>query len=71
MKLNRRRQSPDEPEKQGAFPTLPRPAKYAWGIGMTVLLAASLLLDKGSAWAPLINQAIDLLQQQTAPSVNR
>jgi len=71
MKLNRRGQSPNEPKRQGTFPTLPRPAKYAWGIGMTALVASSLLIDKSSGWMPLVNQAIDLLQQQTTPSAEQ
>lgn len=50
---------------------MPRAIKYAWGLGMTALLAASLLLDRGSDWMPLINRAIDLLQQQTVPTESK
>ena len=36
-------------------------------------MAGSLLVDRESSWMPLINRAIDLMQQQTftAPSENR
>lgn len=67
----RRRQQQPEEQPQGPVPQMPRAIKYAWGLGMTALLAASLLLDRGSDWMPLINRAIDLLQQQTAPTENR
>jgi hypothetical protein len=50
---------------------MPRSLKYAWGAAITALLAASLVLDKGSSWQPVINQVIDLLQMQTAPTSNR
>lgn len=55
----------------GRIPQLPRALKYAWGVGVTVLVGLSLVLDRGSAWMPLIHQAIDLLQNQTAPTQNR
>lgn len=50
---------------------MPRGLKYAWGVGVTVLLALSLAVDRNSAWLPLINRAIDILQQQNAPIENR
>jgi hypothetical protein len=67
----RRRQQQPEEQSQNPVPQMPRALKYAWGVGMTALLASSLLLDRGSDWMPLINRAIDLLQQQTAPSESR
>ena len=53
------------------LPQMPRALKYAWGVGVTVLLGLSVVLDRGSAWMPLVHQAIDLLQNQTAPTENR
>lgn len=50
------------------IPQMPRAMKYAWGVGMTLLLGLSLVVDRGSDWMPLINRAIDLLQLQTAPT---
>lgn len=49
----------------------PRPAKYAWAAAVSGLLLGSVAFEAGSAWLPLINQAIDLLQrqQQQAPPV--
>jgi hypothetical protein len=69
----RRRERKEEREQPaagggGQLPQMPRELKYAWGVGMTLLLAASLLLDRGSAWMPLVHRAIDLLQQQTIPT---
>lgn len=52
-------------------PRMPRAIKYAWGVGVTLLLGLSLVLDRGSAWMPLVHRAIDLLQNQTAPIENR
>lgn len=66
----RRNQQPDE-EPQASVPPMPRGLKYLWGLVMTLLLAASLLLERGSPWMPLVNRAIDLMQQQTAPTENR
>jgi hypothetical protein len=51
-------------QDKDAIPKMPRAAKYAWGFVMTILLMASLTLEKGSLMMPLVNQAIDLLQQQ-------
>lgn len=53
------------------LPQMPRALKYAWGVGVTVLVGLSLVLDRGSAWMPLVHQAIDLLQNQTAPTQSR
>jgi hypothetical protein len=53
------------------LPQMPRALKYAWGVGVTVLLGLSVVLDRGSAWMPLVHQAIDLLQNQTAPTESR
>jgi hypothetical protein len=50
---------------------LPRSVKYLWGLAVSVLLVISLATDQDSKWAPLIHQAIDLLQLQTAPTSNR
>jgi hypothetical protein len=50
--------------KQQMPPKLPRHVKYAWGVAMTLLLFASLTLERGSVLMPLVNSAIDLLQQQ-------
>ena len=71
--IRRRTRSQEQPEQQQppSIPPLPRPLKYAWGVGMTLLIAASLLLDRGSEWLPLVNRAIDLLQQMNAPTENR
>ena len=71
--IRRRPRNPEQPEQQQpqSIPPLPRPLKYAWGVGMTLLIAASLLLDRGSEWLPLVNRAIDLLQQMNSPTENR
>ena len=53
------------------LPQMPRALKYAWGVGVTLLVALSLVVDRGSAWMPLIHRAIDLLQTQTAPTENK
>lgn len=53
------------------LPKMPRFLKYAWGVGVTVLLSLSLVLDQGSAWLPLVHRAIDLLQNQTAPTESK
>lgn len=53
------------------LPQMPRALKYAWGVGVTVLLGLSVVLDRGSAWMPLVHQAIDFLQNQTAPTESR
>lgn len=50
---------------------MPRALKYAWGIAMTLLLFASLTLERGSVMLPMINAAIDLLQQQAGPTPGR
>lgn len=53
------------------LPQMPRAIKYAWGVGVTLLVGLSLVLDRGSAWMPLVHRAIDLLQSQTAPIENK
>jgi hypothetical protein len=53
------------------IPQMPRALKYAWGVGVTLLVGLSLVLDRGSAWMPLVHRAIDLLQSQTAPIENK
>ena len=53
------------------IPQMPRAIKYAWGVGVTLLVGLSLVVDRGSAWMPLIHRAIDLMQTQTAPTENR
>ena len=50
---------------------MPRILKYAWAVCMTLLLVASVSLEKGSIFMPLVNTAIDLLQQQAAPTPGR
>lgn len=45
--------------------------RYGWAVVVSLLLGLSLLLDRNNAWLPLINRAIDLLQQQSAPIENR
>lgn len=45
----------------------PRPLRYGWAVVVSLLLGLSLLLDRNSAWLPLINRAIDLIQLQIAP----
>ena len=55
----------------GSLPQMPRALKYAWGVGVTLLMGLTLVLDSGSAWMPLVHRAIDLLQNQTAPIENR
>lgn len=46
----------------------PRPLKYGWAAAVTALAFGSVLLDSGSVWLPLLNQAIDLMQQQNQPA---
>lgn len=61
-----------EPTQEKARPTkLPRSVKYVWGAAVSVLLVLSLTMENGSRWLPLIHQAIDILQQQNAPTGNR
>jgi hypothetical protein len=63
------RKKPD----QNRWPKGPstRALRYGWAIGVSGLLAMGLLAENDSAWLPLINHAIDLMQQQPAPSQNR
>lgn len=58
-------------EDTGRLSSLPRPLKYTWGVGLTLLVGLSLVLDRGSAWMPLVHRAIDLMQTQTAPTESR
>lgn len=60
-------------EQPGPWPQGPSPRvlRYGWAVVVSVLLVLSFVLEKESAWLPLLNQAIDLLQQQQAPSVNK
>jgi hypothetical protein len=51
--------------------SLPRPVKYVWGFAISALLLVSLATDQNSKWAPLIHQAIDLLQLQAAPTSSK
>jgi hypothetical protein len=61
-----------QPKREVAdLPQMPRAIKYAWGVGVTLLVGLSLVLDRGSAWMPLVHRAIDLLQTQTAPIENK
>jgi hypothetical protein len=64
----RLKKSNDSPSR---IPQLPRGAKYAWGLLVSGLVLSSLALDKGSPYLPVLNQIIDALQQQPAPTPNR
>lgn len=67
-----KRDQPEPPKRETAdFPQMPRAIKYTWGVGVTLLVGLSLVLDRGSAWMPLVHRAIDLLQTQTAPIENK
>lgn len=68
---NTRRQRGNAEPRGGELPQMPRSVKYAWGVALTLLVALSLVLDRGSAWMPLVHRAIDLLQTQTAPTESR
>jgi len=48
-----------------------RQARYVWAVLVSGLLAASVLTDSQSAWLPLINQAIDVLQQHGGATGNK
>jgi hypothetical protein len=73
----RRRSQPQDDEGRqlespsDEMPKMPRTVKYVWGAAVTLLLGMSLVIDRGSAWMPLVHRAIDLLQTQTAPTENR
>lgn len=76
--LNRPMSADDQNREQSklkrgpaSIPQMPRSLKYAWGAGVTLLVGLSLVVDRGSAWMPLIHRAIDLLQTQTAPTENK
>ncbi len=49
----------------------PRPLKYFWAFLVSVLLVMSMTLEKENVFMPLINTAIDLLQQQASPTPGR
>jgi hypothetical protein len=61
----------DQQPPRDPLPQLPRPLKYAWGVLMTALLAASMLLEQGSIWRPLVNCSIDCLHRQRPATGNR
>lgn len=42
-----------------------RLAKYFWALLLSLSVAGLTLSNKDSAWAPVINALIDILQQQT------
>jgi len=67
QKREKRQLKRDTPD----LPQMPRALKYAWGVGVTLLMGLTLVLDSGSAWMPLVHRAIDLLQNQSAPIENR
>lgn len=48
-----------------------RPARYVWAALVSGLLVASVLSERQSAWLPLINQAIDVLQQHGGATGNK
>ena len=68
---NQKREQRKLKREAAELPQMPRAIKYAWGVGVTLLVGLSLVLDRGSAWMPLVHRAIDLLQSQTAPIENK
>jgi hypothetical protein len=63
-----------KPPEQKRWPQAgpsPRLLRYGWAAAVSGLLAFGLASEQQSAWMPLINHAIDLLQQQTAPTSNK
>ena len=58
----------EEPRKPRPKGPSPRVLRYGWAASISGLLALGLLTDTQSAWLPLINQAIDLLQLQHQPN---
>jgi hypothetical protein len=46
-------------------------ARYGWALAISALVGLSLAMEDGSKWAPLVNTAIDLLQQQISPTGNK
>ena len=71
MNEQRKRESAARDEAPKVGSPLPRSVKYAWGVAVSALLLLSLLVDKDSPFMPVINQAIDVLQQQRTPSENK
>jgi hypothetical protein len=67
MRASKNHKPESEPASSNAQSRMPRALKYAWGLGVTLLVGLSLVLDRGSAWMPLVHRAIDLMQTQTAP----
>lgn len=57
--------------QQSQLPPMPRSVKWIWGGTLTVLMVLSLVVDRGSVWAPLIQKGIDVLQLQTAPNESK
>lgn len=60
-----------EGQQHSRLPKTPRTVKWIWGGTLTVLMVLSLVVDRGSVWAPLIQKAIDTLQLQTAPNESK
>jgi len=57
--------------RESPLPPMPREIKWIWGGTLTVFVLLSLVVDRGSAWAPLIHQAIDALQLHNAPTESK
>lgn len=64
-------QKNEQSKAQDPAKRAPRALKYAWAGLMTLLLVASVTLEKGSVFMPLINTAIDLMQQQSTSTPGR
>lgn len=64
----RRKEKEQQPWPQGQSP---RVARYGWALAISALVGLSLAMEDGSKWAPLVNTAIDLLQQQISPTGNK
>lgn len=72
METNEPKRERSERRREDEQPSpMPRSVKYAWGIGLTVLVALSMVVDRSSPFMPLIHRAIDALQIQTAPIENK
>ena len=61
----------DQQQKPDPLPEMPRSLKYLWGVVMTALLAASMLVEQGSLWRPLINCSIGCMQRQGPPTESK
>ena len=62
-------------DAKGKRPTLPntmakapRTLKYAWALGLTALMFAGVVLDRGSPLLPIIQHAIELMRQNAPPT---